>query len=266
MTLFVLFAAVAALGFTVAHMFGGSADDAAVQAQAPATTGGAEDAQRRDRLAALDAEIESRKKALADLQHRIDANSAMLEAPYESALVSADARAAPRGGSAPSGPGQAARPQEAELSPRDTALEDLPSDNLRGRPRPVSVAPQKAAVRSAAPAPRISADPPAASPPTGAVRVFIHVPIGAPAALARARAIAADLARDGMAVADIRSVPHAVRRDAVRFFYDADRAALGAVERAVRDASPPGGQPPAAQDFRGYGAPPRPGTLEIWLS
>jgi hypothetical protein len=238
-TLVVLCAAFTAFGFAGAHTFGNPTE----VSPAPTAGAGAAGVPQRNHLAALDAEIGNRQKVLADLQRRIDVDTAMLAAPHDSALVPAptDEQAAQRGDSAPRRAAQIARTREAELSPRDTASDDLPSDNLPSRPRQAFVAPQKATSTSAVPASRVSEGPPAASPPTGTVRVFIHVPIGAPAALARARAIAAELVRDGVAVADIRSVPHAVRRDAVRFFYDADRAALGAVERAVRDASPPGG-------------------------
>jgi hypothetical protein len=252
-TLVVLCAAFAAVIFTGTRMFGGSADKSPTDEAA--TPDGEADGQPRDRLAALNVEIAGREKVLADLQRRIDDKSAALEAPYETALVAESPdRAAP-----------AARAQGA-VSQRDTIPEDLPPDEMPSRTGPAVGPPQKAPAHGAAPAPRISADAPSASSSTAGVRVFIHVPVGVAGALARARAIAAELARDGVAVADIRSVPHAVRRDAVRYFYDADRAALGTVERAVRDTSPPGGQPPAAQDFRGYAAPPRPGTLEIWLS
>ncbi|MFC7052048.1 hypothetical protein ACFQI3_05020 [Hansschlegelia quercus] len=260
-TLVVLCAAFAALGFAGVRMFGGPGEGS--PANAPATADGAADAQRGDRLTALNIEIESRQKVLADLQRKIDDRSVALEAPDDAASgrASKEELGAPESRSAPRRPAQVARPQE-EVSPRDTVAEDLPSDELPSRTGSIAAPPPSAPARGAAPAPRASAE----APSTGRVRVFIHVPIGAAGTLARARAIAAELARDGVAVADIRSVPHAVRRDAVRYFYDADRAALGTVERAVRDASPPGGPPPAAQDFRGYAAPPRPGTLEIWLS
>ncbi len=96
-------------------------------------------------------------------------------------------------------------------------------------------------------------------------RVFIHVLAADQEAQRRARAIAEELRRRGVAVAEIRGVPYAVRRDAVRYFYDADRGSIPTLEDAVRAAAPHGA-PPVAQDFRGYPAPPRPGTVELWLS
>jgi Skp family chaperone for outer membrane proteins len=100
----------------------------------------------------------------------------------------------------------------------------------------------------------------------GPVRVFIHVRSSDQAARNRARAVAAELRRRGVSVAEIRGVRLPVRRDSVRFFYDADRTAVPELQEAVRDASSSAGAPPVAQDYRSYGAPPRPGTIELWLS
>lgn len=100
----------------------------------------------------------------------------------------------------------------------------------------------------------------------GQVRVFIHVRSTDRAARERAGAVAQELRRRGVAVAEIRGVMRPVRRDAVRFFYDADRAAVTTLQEAVRHASQPNDAEPQSQDFRSYGAPPRPGTLELWLS
>lgn len=101
---------------------------------------------------------------------------------------------------------------------------------------------------------------------TGALRVFIHVRSSDAAAVSRARAVAAELERRGVTVAQIRGVPYPVRRNAVRFFHDDDRAAVSTLQRAVRQASQSGDPAPQPQDFRSYGAPPKPGTLELWLS
>ncbi|MDR4305455.1 hypothetical protein IHQ68_02305 [Chelatococcus sambhunathii] len=105
-----------------------------------------------------------------------------------------------------------------------------------------------------------------ALPGAGLTRVFIHVPFTDPVARARAQAVAAELRRRGVDVAEIRGVPRRVRRDAVRYYYDADREAVTTLQEAVRQASPRDEAPAQAQDFRGYRAPPRPGTLELWLS
>lgn len=98
------------------------------------------------------------------------------------------------------------------------------------------------------------------------IRVFIHVCSADRAARDRAVAVAAELRRRGVTVAQIRGVVRPVRRDAVRFFHDADKAAVTTLQDAVRQASSPGGGEAQPQDFRSYGAPPKPGTLELWLS
>ncbi|WP_020180248.1 hypothetical protein [Methylopila sp. M107] len=114
--------------------------------------------------------------------------------------------------------------------------------------------------------PEVEPAPVAAAHNAGPVRVFIHVRSSDPAARERAEMVAAELRRRGVAVAQIRGVPRPVRRDLVRFFYDADREAVPGLQDAVRLASPPNGSALQSQDFRGYRAPPKPGTLELWLS
>ena len=99
----------------------------------------------------------------------------------------------------------------------------------------------------------------------GPVRVFIHVRSADPRARERAAAIAAELQRRGLSVAEIRGVMRPVRRDAVRYFYDQDRDAIPGLQDAVRSVSPRAGAP-EVKDFRSYGAPPRQGTIELWLS
>ena len=98
------------------------------------------------------------------------------------------------------------------------------------------------------------------------LRVFIHVRSADRAARERAEAVAAELRRRGVALTVIRGVPRPIRRDAVRYFYDADRELVSTLQDAVRQASSHGGSPAQPQDFRGYRAPPRQGTLELWLS
>ncbi|MGA0533601.1 hypothetical protein [Hansschlegelia sp. KR7-227] len=142
---------------------------------------------------------------------------------------------------------------------------DAPPEAQRDRPSPDGVA------RIARAEPETETDDAAGARteqaiPVGGMRVFIHVRASDPAARDRARAIAAELRRHGVEVADIRGVPHAVRRDAVRYFYDADRASASLLQKAVRAASPLTDQTPMAQDFRRYSAPPRQGTVELWLS
>jgi TolA-binding protein len=112
-------------------------------------------------------------------------------------------------------------------------------------------------------APGLSADDVAT---VASVRVFIHVRASDQAAIGRARSVAAELRRKGVDVVQIRGVPYAVRRDAVRFFYDADRSSVPVLQRAVRNASQSAGAAPLAEDYRRYAAPPRPGTMELWLS
>jgi hypothetical protein len=239
------------------------------------------------RLASLDAERKRREDVLAELERRKNAREselaeaeervaaleerrsalsgevAELEAPASAEVVTG-AGAPTAGAPTRIPPTRAARAAAAangdHLSPNDSAPND---------PRIDPVVPAEAAQPTAA-----AADAPAAEPPAetrnataaGPVRVFIHVRAVDRAAQARARAVASELRRRGVAVAGIRNVPYAVRVDAVRYFYDADRNAVPDLQQAVRDASLPDDPTPVAQDYRGYRAPPRPGTVELWLS
>lgn len=191
------------------------------------------------------AELETRR---SDLQRQV----AELTAPIAPSAGDDHARAADD-------------PSPPDESPGDGAL-SAASRPAGGTPEPSS-ARVDAAVDVAQPAGGASARAAAvALPGAGLTRVFIHVPSTDPVARARAQAVAAELRRRGVNVAEIRGVPRAVRRDAVRYYYDADREAVTTLQEAVRQASPRDEAPAQAQDFRGYRAPPRPGTLELWLS
>lgn len=95
------------------------------------------------------------------------------------------------------------------------------------------------------------------------VRVFIHVRANDPEARRRAASLTRTLREQGVEVAAVRGVPHAVRRDMVRFFYDGDEAAAAQLESALKNMD---GVAPLTQDFRRRSVAPRRGTLEIWLS
>ncbi len=210
---------------------------------------GARDAERRL------AELEARR---TDLQREV----AELTAPV--APAAGDERGAPSAGEdSATAANDPSPPDEDAVDGAVTA--SSPAGQERQARSSASVDAASDAESSAEPARREATQ--IALPPTAAgTRVFIHVPATDPAARARAKAVAAELRRRGVDVAEIRGVPRKVRRDAVRYYYDADREAVTTLQDAVRDASPSDEAPAQAQDFRGYRAPPRPGTLELWLS
>ncbi|MFD1331161.1 hypothetical protein ACFQ4O_04045 [Methylopila musalis] len=107
------------------------------------------------------------------------------------------------------------------------------------------------------------AEAPAPSAGGETVRVFIYVRTNDPEARRRAQSLTQALRRQGVEVAAIRGVPHAVLRDMVRFFYDGDENAAARLESALKDMD---GAAPLTQDFRRKAVAPRRGTLEIWLS
>lgn len=217
-------------------------------------------ADRESRVAAAEADGTRRAEALAELDRRYAAKEREV-ADASARLAKLDDRrqalereiaeliapvAAP--------PSEREVEQAAALQPADPSPPDEAGD-----------LPQRAASETAsAERPEITAV--AAQQLGGVTRVFIHVRSADPAARERARAVAEELRRRGVAVAEIRGVRYPVRKDAVRFFYDADRAAVGALQDAVRQASAPGDPAPQEQDFRTYRAPPQRGTLELWLS
>ncbi|RXF75679.1 hypothetical protein [Hansschlegelia zhihuaiae] len=253
--------------------------------------------EREKRVASLDEERKRREDALADLQRRANAKESELAETNERVAALEEKRGAlqrqvaeltgpvaPSDGELavvsndPSAPVEDGAPQEgAQAAPADqpqdsTATVDAPPqpnpDPDRSRARVVNTAvptptPAPAADRRASYDETQEADRSAQA--SGPVRVFIHVRSSDPAARNRARAVAAELRRRGVSVAEIRGVRLPVRRDSVRFFYDADRSAVSELQRAVRDALSDGANP-VAQDYRSYGAPPRPGTIELWLS
>lgn len=225
-------------------------------------------ADRERKVAELDVEIERRARQVAELETRRSA--------LESEIAGSSTRL-----SAIEDKHAAALRELAELTAPVAPSAD---ERVAARSEPEqaidAVAPEAAAVVSAAAsseeaenvAPRAAAPEASAAPAVGEkasaaqVRVFIHVRSSDRAARERAAAVAEELRRRGVLVAEIRGVVRPVRRDAVRFFYDADRTAVTTLQDAVRSASAPGDAQPQSQDFRSYGAPPRPGTLELWLS
>jgi hypothetical protein len=254
-------------------------------------------AEREKRVAALDEERKRREDALADLQRRANAKESELAETGERVAALEERRGALQrqvaeltGPVAPSAGEPAVAADDFGIPAEDGALQEAPraapADQPSGSTATVDAPPRPAldADRSSArmandavpsPPPGPAVERPASDEATpavdrpaqtaGSVRVFIHVRSSDPVARNRARAVAAELRRRGVSVAEIRGVRLPVRRDSVRFFYDADRGAVSELQRAVRDAST-GGANPVAQDYRSYGAPPRPGTIELWLS
>lgn len=257
-----LIVALAGAGVVAANAFGG--------ADAPAASSGPGE----KRLADLDAEVKRRTDALAELERRHAAKEGALADATErlakleqrkqalereiaelvAPVSGPDAEREAQGGD----PGKEAAAAPSDPSPpdEDVALRE-PTRTADGTPI------EPAAARADADAATQDAVPVQES---GATRVFIHVRSADPAARERARAVADELRRRGVAVAEIRGVRYPVRKDAVRYFYDADRAVVETLQQAVREASAPGDPTPQAQDFRAFRAPPRQGTLELWLS
>lgn len=218
------------------------------------------------RLEAKRLEDDARKavvaRELAELERRRDAlqrEVAELAAPLSAApgeelpTDAAPSAAADEPGAEPE--------RDVAEAPADTDADRSPA--ARAEPEREPVVARAAVAREAPARSAATVDEMSAPEAGGPIRVFIHVRASDARAIARARAVAAELEREGVAVAGIRGVPFPVRQDAMRYFYDADRDSLGALSRAVEGAV---GVSPRAQDFRRYGAPPRRGTLELWLS
>lgn len=241
-------------------------------------------ADREKRVSELDAERKRREEQLAELTKRVNASEsqlgdatdrvsslekrrqalqqqvAELTGPVSSDVVERlpdDGEASPASLSDASPPDEA-KTAEVETSPR------IPEPRVRPVRADPAPPPSRAAVMDSDTADIVAT----ATPGDGAgpVRVFIHIRSSDPAARNRARAVAAELRRRGVAVAEIRGVRLPVRRDAVRYFYDQDRSAVSTLQDAIRNSSAPNGAAPVAQDFRSFGAPPRRGTIELWLS
>jgi hypothetical protein len=94
-------------------------------------------------------------------------------------------------------------------------------------------------------------------------RVFIHFPAWDDDARRRAERLADHLEARGFAIAELRGVGVPVRRSSVRFFHDHDRGVVAPLRAAVSEHLREGA---AVQDFRDYGRPPRPGTVEVWVA
>ncbi|GLK57202.1 hypothetical protein JOD31_003844 [Methylopila capsulata] len=218
------------------------AADAAARREAKRLDDDARKAVVERELAELERQRDALKREVAELAAPLSSPeqpAARPEGPTQPDEAQADVAEAPadEAGEAPAA--RAARTDQGPIVARASTERDQPE-------------------RSAA-----TVDDPLTAEPEGSVRVFIHVRASDARAIARARAVAAELEREGVAVAGIRGVPFPVRQDAMRYFYDADRGSLDALSRAVEGAV---GVAPRAQDFRRYGAPPRRGTLELWLS
>ena len=189
-------------------------------------------------------------------------------APRQDAVASSSAAPAPsshatgaQAGLLPAPPSDGAAPASMTDVPLPSRLEapfhaapdarDLPAAPLGsadanratgGDTRPVPDARTEVAAAPAAPA---------------TPRVFIHhrLPAGATAA----GALAARLRRVGIAVAAIRSVAATPPAREIRYFHSDDGSQAADLARLL------GAPAWRVRDFRGYPAPPRPGTLEIWL-
>lgn len=257
-----LIVALAGVGVVAANAFG--------DAPAPAASAGAGE----KRLADLDAEVKRRSDALAELERKHAAKEGALADATER-LARLEERkqtlereiaelVAPVSGPDAERDAQADPGKEAAAAPSDPSPPDEDSE-LRAPTRTADGTPIEPAAAAGPDADAVARD---AIPVQagGETRVFIHVRSADPAARERARAVADELRRRGVAVAEIRGVRYPVRKDAVRYFYDADRAVVETLQQAVREASAPGDPTPQAQDFRTFRAPPRQGTLELWLS
>jgi hypothetical protein len=251
-------------------------EDGLAEIQRRANAKESELAETTERVAALEQERESLKRQVAELAGPVsptegDATVADAGEPVEQIGMDQPAPAAANG-TAQSSTEPSAAPDRAPLPPvapaREASTEPVaPLPPVRGE-LAANDEPRPALMRTAAQADRtgddaaVMADEGARTP---GVRVFIHVRSSDAAARDRARAVAAELRRRGVSVAQIRGVRLPVRRDSVRYFYDADRRAVSALQQAVQEASE-AGDAPVAQDYRSYGSPPKPGTIELWLS
>lgn len=223
-----------------------------------------------DRLAELQKQINARESQIADSEERVAAlekrraglehQVAELVAPVSSGRTERLSDARPAASQAPDL--QASSNDVADMPP-DEAADQEPSTAVVDEARAGSRKANSERIRTA------SRDDGAIDavdrPVAGPVRVFIHVRADDAAALERASAVAAELRRRGVTVAQIRGVRLPVRRDSVRFFYDQDRGAVPGLQDAVQSAWPRAGRWDV-RDFRSYGAPPRQGTIELWLS
>lgn len=106
------------------------------------------------------------------------------------------------------------------------------------------------------PPPAARDEPPALASPT---RVFIH---HLPADADAAEALAGALRARGWEIAGLRAVRTVVSRPNARHFHGVDGAAARELADDLADTL---GEPAGVRDLRGFGRPPRPGTLEIWL-
>lgn len=245
--------------------------------------------ERERQVATLDSDRKEREATLAELQKKLNAKEAELAEAGErvaaleqrrssvqnqlaelTAPVTPDSleRAAIDGASEPRGDDRASiaplPPERGETPESSASVDDAPRDDDARLARAAAAKAEQGDVRPSRVSIRGEDQPDittaAASGPT---RVYIHVRSGDPEARARARAVAAELKRRGVSFVEIRGVRLPVRRDAVRYFYDADREALTTLQNAVRETD---GADPVTQDFRSFGAPPRQGTIELWLS
>lgn len=245
-------------------------------------------ADREKRVAELDGERKRREDQLAELKRRVNASESHLADTTEQVSTLDKQRetlqlqvaeltgpvSSTGGETVPNEPSETPSASIDEPSSPQAILAPVETKRVPAPFKPANDVPRLRNVKAddAAPVSRaavdLERDQPdlVASTTSGPVRVFIHVRSTDPAARSRARAVAAELRRRGVSVAEIRGVRLPVRRDAVRYFYDRDRSAVSTLQDAVREFSSPSGAAPLAQDFRSFGAPPRPGTIELWLS
>lgn len=230
-----------------------------------------------DRLAELQKQINAKESQIAETEERTAALEKRREGLQRQVaeLVAPVAPGATErvadGSTKPHGPDVAASSADvADVPPDETADAGPSTAQVDEDARTAAVEPRRepraerirAASRVDDAAGGVSLDDRSAAAP---VRVFIHVRAADRAARERAAAVAAELRRRGVASVEIRGVRLPVARDAVRFFYDEDRGAIPELQDAVRSASP-SGRAPVVNDFRSFGAPPRRGTIELWLS
>lgn len=116
-------------------------------------------------------------------------------------------------------------------------------------------------------APRIVVRPHIGTAATLPPKVLIHHSRSRPAALARARALAAALADRGFEITAIRPVEADIAHTAVRYFSAREAAVAADVDRLIGRIDPEArrqddGLP---QDFSHVRPGPQPGTVEVWL-
>lgn len=116
-------------------------------------------------------------------------------------------------------------------------------------------------------APRIVVRPRVGTAVTLPPKVLIHHSRSRPAALARARALAAALADRGFEITAIRPVEADIAHTAVRYYSAREAAVAADVDRLIGRIDPEARRLGSArpQSFSRVGPGPQPGTVEVWL-